>query len=222
MARRGSDFDAEMAQLEAEIKRLEIEYNMFFAGRLPRLPWETRARVEKIVKRYDRMHIANTAARFRFNTIQTRFMSFCELWERSLKAKEEGRPQRGRSSEPQPAQPPAPEAPPQPAPPPQSVSPPPPAPKAAPAFDTDAPAAVRVVHVAAIKNASDESDQLKNLYERLSRARQEAGEAPLPYKSFANVIKAQVSKLSDGDGEVAFRIAVKDGKVTLTAKRVKD
>ena len=29
--------------LEAEIRRLEAEYNMFFAGRLPRLPWETRA-----------------------------------------------------------------------------------------------------------------------------------------------------------------------------------
>ena len=32
--------------LEAELKRLEAEYNMFFAGRLPRPPWETRARVD--------------------------------------------------------------------------------------------------------------------------------------------------------------------------------
>jgi hypothetical protein len=31
-----------MQQLEGEIKRLEAEYNMFFAGRLPRLPCETR------------------------------------------------------------------------------------------------------------------------------------------------------------------------------------
>ena len=36
--------------LEAEIKRLEAEYNMFFAGRLPRLPWEKRARVDAMVK----------------------------------------------------------------------------------------------------------------------------------------------------------------------------
>jgi hypothetical protein len=43
---KASDFDRQMQQLEAEIKRLEAEYNMFFAGRLPRPPWETRARVE--------------------------------------------------------------------------------------------------------------------------------------------------------------------------------
>ena len=30
---------------------------MFFAGRLPRPPWETRSRVEAMVKRLDRMHI---------------------------------------------------------------------------------------------------------------------------------------------------------------------
>lgn len=56
-----SDFDREMQVLEGEIKRLEAEYNMFFAGRLPRLPWETRTRVEALVKRYDWMHIQNTA-----------------------------------------------------------------------------------------------------------------------------------------------------------------
>src|SRR5918994_150095 len=84
-----------MQMLEAEIKRLEAEYNMFFAGRLPRLPWETRARVEKMVKRYDRTPLKNTAQRFRFDTVQARFIKFCELWERSLRSKEEGRQLRG-------------------------------------------------------------------------------------------------------------------------------
>jgi hypothetical protein len=98
MSDKKSDFDREMTKLEAEIKRLEVEYNMFFAGRLPRLPWETRARVEQIVKRYDRMNLSNTAQRFRFGTVQAKFMSFCELWERNLRAKEEGRPTRGRTA----------------------------------------------------------------------------------------------------------------------------
>src|SRR5262245_8156190 len=93
-----SDFDREMSRLETEIKRLEVEYNMFFAGRLPRLPWETRARVEQLVKRYDRMNLPNTAQRFRFGTVQARFMAFCELWERNLRAKEEGRGPRGRTA----------------------------------------------------------------------------------------------------------------------------
>lgn len=34
-----SEFERELRLLEAELKRLEAEYNQFFAGRLPRLPW---------------------------------------------------------------------------------------------------------------------------------------------------------------------------------------
>ena len=96
MSDRKNDFDREMSRLEAEIKRLEVEYNQFFAGRLPRLPWETRARVEQLVKQYDRMNLSNTAQRFRFGTVQARFMSFCELWERTP-AREGGRPRLART-----------------------------------------------------------------------------------------------------------------------------
>src|SRR6186997_43474 len=78
--------------LEAELKRLEAEYNMFFAGRLPRPPWETRGRVEAMVKRIDRLRLMNTGDRFRFEMIQTRFHTFVDLWDRGLRAREEGRP----------------------------------------------------------------------------------------------------------------------------------
>ena len=77
--------------LEAELKRLEAEYNMFFGGRLPRPPWETRSRVVALVKRLDRMRLSNYGDRFRFTTLQTRFATFADLWDRGLKAREEGR-----------------------------------------------------------------------------------------------------------------------------------
>ena len=67
------DIERELQVLEAELKRLEAEYNMFFAGRLPRPPWETRKRVEAMVKRLDRPHISNYGDRFRFSTLQSRF-----------------------------------------------------------------------------------------------------------------------------------------------------
>ena len=70
------DVDREIKVLEAELKRLEAEYNMFFAGRLPRPPWETRTRVDAMVKRLDRQHIANYGDRFRFTTLQTRYAQF--------------------------------------------------------------------------------------------------------------------------------------------------
>jgi hypothetical protein len=86
-----SDLDRELNLLETEMKRLEAEYNMYFAGRLPRPPWETRGRVQAIVRRLDNAHITNTGGRFRFNTLQSRFQTFADLWDRGLKAKEEGR-----------------------------------------------------------------------------------------------------------------------------------
>jgi hypothetical protein len=200
MAPRGSEFEQEMIKLEAEIKRLEAEYNMFFAGRLPRLPWETRARVEALVKRYDRMNLRNTAERFRFGTLQAKFVAFCDLWERHLKAKEEGRPVRGRrTAAPQPE-------------------------VAAPSRGRrDAPDAQtpRVVAVATIKDPMTEPDRMKALYEQLTAARKAAGEKPVPYDAFTQVVRAQVNKLGSGQAEVAFRVAVQDGKVTLTAKALK-
>jgi hypothetical protein len=192
MPPRPSEFDQEMALLEAEIRRLEAEYNMFFAGRLPRLPWETRARVEKLVKRYDRMPLSNTAQRFRFDTVQARFAKFCELWERNLKNKEEGRARRGHR-------------------------PPVDAPAAAVPSTGSRDEAPRVVHVAAIRDPARDGDQMKALYQELSRARQEAGAKPLPFKQFAAVVKAQVNKLG-GDKAVKFRVSVEDGKVMLAAR----
>jgi hypothetical protein len=92
VAQVASDIDRELNTLEAELKRLEAEYNMFFAGRLPRPPWETRGRVEAMVKKIDRGHIGNTGARFRFSTLQSRYATFVELWDRGLRAREDGRP----------------------------------------------------------------------------------------------------------------------------------
>ena len=86
-----TQFDQDLARLEAELKQLEAEYNQYFAGRLQRPPWETRSRVTALVKQYDRTHIQNYGDRFRFQTLQTRFNKFIDLWDRSLRAKEEGR-----------------------------------------------------------------------------------------------------------------------------------
>ncbi len=68
-----SDVQRDLEILAADLKRLEAEYNMFFAGRLPRPPWETRNRVSAMVKRYDRGRIEGTGDRFRFEMLQSRF-----------------------------------------------------------------------------------------------------------------------------------------------------
>ena len=92
MAEPITDVARELTLLESELKRLEAEYNMFFAGRLPRPPWETRSRVDAMVKRLDRARLTNYGERFRFTTLQSRFATFVDLWDRGLRAREEGRP----------------------------------------------------------------------------------------------------------------------------------
>ena len=85
------EIEQQINRLEAELKRLEAEYNTYFAGRLPRPPWETRTRVETLVKQIDRSPLINTGERFRFSTLQARFATFIDLWDRALRAREEGR-----------------------------------------------------------------------------------------------------------------------------------
>ncbi len=84
--------ERELKALEIEMRRLEAEYNMYFAGRSPRPPVETRRRVNGMVRQLDRQQLTNYAERFRFTALQTRFQSFVELWDRGMRARDEGRP----------------------------------------------------------------------------------------------------------------------------------
>jgi hypothetical protein len=86
-----TEVQKDLQLLAAALKQLEAEYNMFFAGRLPRPPWETRNRVQALVKKWDRGYIQSAADRFQFDTLQRRFMTFVDLWDRGLRSREEGR-----------------------------------------------------------------------------------------------------------------------------------
>lgn len=184
------DLDRELKILEGELRKLEIEYNMYFAGRLPRPPVDTRTRVTGLVRRLDRRHISNYAERFRFSTLQARFQAFIDLWDRGLRAREEGRP--GPFSQ---------------------------RPAAAKAKER---AEDRVLYVAAFNDPLRETDKLVELYHRLADARREVGEEAVPFHKFSELVKDQVRRLQQkGSPEVAFRVAVKDGKVNFTARGLK-
>jgi hypothetical protein len=188
-----SELDRELELLENELKRLEAEYNMFFAGRLPRPPWETRGRVTAMVRRLDNVHIPNTGGKFRFTTLQSRYQTFIDLWDRGLKAREEGRPgpfahlKQPTTTEEKPTRP----------------------------ID-------RILHVTTFSDPMKEMDKLQDLYESLAEARREVGEEAIPFHKFADLIKTQVGTFKKkGTPEVAFRVAVKHGKVAFTARAMK-
>jgi len=190
---RPSDFDEDLQRLEAQMRKLETEYNMYFAGQLPRPPWETRASVEQQLKQLDRgLTSGGTyASRFRFSTLRSRYLTFVDLWDRGLRAREEGRPgpfsHRRRT----------------------------------PATAETGPAD-RIIHVAVFSDPLEELDKLHELYERLCETRRELGEPQVPFHRFAGLVRNQVKTLKQkGAPEVAFRVAVRDGKTAFTVRALK-
>ena len=187
-----TEVQRDLLTLEADLKRLEAEYNMFFSGRARRPPLETRGRVEAMVKRWDRGHIETAADRFRFETLQSRFQKFVDLWDRGLRAREEGRP--GPFAQPLPKAPPK----------------------------KPDPGESKVLHVTAFHDPMREMDKLHSLYDTLMDARRQVGDDVVPFHRFAALVKDQVTKLRDtGSPEVAFRVAMKDGKVNFTVRGLK-
>lgn len=213
-------FDMQMQQLEAEIRRLEGEYNMYFAGRLPRPPFETKNRVTALIKKHDNSYIQNTADRFRFEGLQARFYKFLEIIDRQMTNRELGRATFGKRPPPA-AVPAAPspaaqsEAAPKAA---DSKTPAPAAQKAA--ADRAKEAAEKVVKFNKTEAGADA--RVKELYEQLAAAKKQVGEQPVAYERVAALVKAQVSKFADDGTNVAFKIALKDGKVSLTVKPEKE
>lgn len=80
----------------------------------------------------------------------------------------------------------------------------------------------RLVHVASFRDPAAQGDRVKELYERLAEAKRAAGEPVVLYDCVEALVRAQVSKLKAEGHDVAFRVAVKDGKVSLTVKPVKE
>jgi hypothetical protein len=187
-----SEVQRDLQALEVELKRLEAEYNMFFSGRAPRPPMETRKRVETIVKRWDRGYIDTAVDRFRFLTLQSRFAKFTDLWDRGQRAREEGRP--GPFVQPAPRE----------------------APRKPEVQES------KVLNVTAFSDPMREVDKLHSLYDSLMDARRQVGDDVVPFHKFAALVKDQVSKLrANGSPEVAFRVAMKEGKVNFTVRAMK-
>jgi hypothetical protein len=200
-----SEFEKEMHHLEAEIRRLESEYHMFFAGRLKRPPFETKNRVAALVKRHDQSFIRNTADRFRFDSLQNRYQKFLDLVERQMTNKELGRPLLGvRRSEPKPDEKK-----------PETAK----AEERRVAKTKEAPPKDDVIKIG---KSGDADARTKELFDKLSAAKQQAGEKPIALERIQALVRQQVDKFKSEGKDVAFRVAMKDGKVTLTAKASED
>jgi hypothetical protein len=207
-----ADLAADLEWLEKHIRQLQIDWEKFFGGVEKKPPTDLKAKVEAVIRRYAGTELRNNTERFRYQNLTARYNTFNELWQKRLRALEEGRPvgMHGRAA---------------------AVAPPPPPPPAPAA--AAAPPAARAARPTAnatgsneyrIQNPSGDGTMVRALYRQFVDERRKIGEtAAVSYDNFEKLISTQATKIltEKGANAVDFRIENKDGKVSLKAKPVK-
>jgi hypothetical protein len=191
----------DLDRLDTAIRQLQVKWDLFFVGQERKPPTELQTQVETLIRRYSNQEIRNNGERFRYQGLTARFTTFSELWQKRLRAREEGKVfgMHGLRAEQLPPPSPPREA-------------PPPAGRPAP------PAEFRV------GDARRDTESIRALYERFVEERRRAGEPQAPaFESFHQLIAKQAERIraEKGANAVDFRLETRDGKVSLKARVVK-
>jgi hypothetical protein len=83
--------DEQLSRLEDDIRRLKIEFDIYFNGAAKRPPYDTKSRVETMLKRLGDDRTLSFAQRYLYNSLASRYTAFRELWRRTMQGREEGR-----------------------------------------------------------------------------------------------------------------------------------
>jgi len=83
--------DQQLTRLEDDIRHLRIEFDIFFNGGAKRPPYDTKGRVETLLKRLGDDRALTFAQRYRYNSLAARYNAFRDLWRRTMQGREEGR-----------------------------------------------------------------------------------------------------------------------------------
>ncbi len=187
--------DEEFNKLEDDLRKLKIEYEVYFNGASPRPPNDTLFRVEVVIKRYssDQSKL-NMGQRFRLNSLVQKFSVQNTLWRRKLQEKEEGRPVVGQ---------------------PRRLT----AKQKAAQLARTALSPTRVV----CADPDAESEKVTELLEAMNRAKVQLGESSggIDPKAFQKFIREKTRQVKDklGCERVQFSVYVEDGKVKFKAAR---
>ncbi len=195
--------DEELSVLEDQVRRLKVEYDIFFGGGAKKPPAEIEWKVKNLLKKYSDGSRMNYTQRFRYSTIQQRYALYNSLWQQKLQIKEEGyrRPQDAvlgiqglRSGEEHEAQ--------------KAIS-------HHGAILEEAPFSV------AWTDPRAERDKVEKLFQAVNSAKKNAGEKNTAnlesFKKFVEQKTAQIRK-EYGCQAVEYSVEMKNGQVKLKAK----
>ncbi len=201
--------DEELTLLESQLRRLKIEYEIYFSNPTKKPPTDIEWKVLSLLRKFSdggRMSIAN---RFRYNELAQRYAIYSDLWRKKARIREEGyrRPQDALLSV-------------------QGVRP--------EVHETEhrvygvsqaALAAVAVAENSPIRvecsDARAEKDRVAKLYHALTEAKKKAGEnVSGNLDSFSSFVQKKTDQIRKQYGcpSVEFTVEMENGQVRLKAK----
>ena len=214
--------EEDLKALDFEIRRLKVQYDLYFQGASPRPPTDQHGALSRAFRKLQGVELRNMSERFMYNNVLNKFNTFQELWNKMMRAKEEGtrvhplaaraakraaRAGNGGSAGPVPLSPAA------------AAAAPKPAAKAAAKPAAPAPGAGGF----RIPASGQDEASVRRLYESFLAARQATGDArPVGFATFAREIARQAASLKEKSlcEAVEFKIYSRDNKVTLKVKAV--
>jgi hypothetical protein len=191
----------DLDRIDVMLRQCQVKWDLFFTGTEKKPPTELQGQLETLIKRLNNSEIRNNGDRFRFQGLSARYSTFNELWQKKLRAREEGRAygMHGLRAEKMAA-----------------VAPP-----RAPLDGGPRPEAAREFRVS---DPARDGAAVRALYDRYVEERRRTGEPGAPaFDAFQALIGRQAQKIlaDKGASAVDFRLETKDGKVSLKAKVVK-
>jgi hypothetical protein len=202
--------------IEKLTRQLQTEWDKFFGGVEKRPPSDLKAKLETLIRRYAFQEMSNNADRFRYQTLSTRYSTFSELWNKRLRAWEEGRPVGIHVTPTLAHMLHVPEST-------EGLAPTgfPVAAVLAHSAPVPRPAAPREVRV---QDPGRDQTAVRTLFEQFVAARRAAGDSSaVKIEGFEKLIGQQTARIlaEKGAKAVEFRVETKDGKVSLKARPLK-
>jgi hypothetical protein len=204
--------DEELTVLDTQLRRLKIEYDVYFSNPKKKPPTEIEWKVQALLRKFSDGGRMSFSQRYRYNEMAQRYAVHSDLWRKKCRIREEGyrRPQEAllgvvgvrpedREEEK------------------EHVG-------VYEINDADvATEAPEANHPFSIACADGEPDKVERLYNALMEAKKRAGEAPggaASLDSFASFVKNKTSQIRQSHhcAEVEYTVELESGKVKLKAK----
>ena len=202
LGERVEEFRRDLDTIQMLMDQLKREYDLYFAGARKRQPFDLKMQLERMMRKWRTTNIQKLELTFRLNTLQSRYAALTDVWDKIFKRREKD---------------------------PRAITPfGPSAAQIAAAMQADrapTPAEKREQARESSTAKRDPEARMQRLFDDFVDAKRDMGETSgMSYDKFRAQLEKQTSAIRDRTQckDVKFQVVRKGGKVSLTAKPVRD